>query len=102
TANMSVSFPSNITPGNFLIVTGSAARPHSTLSISDTAGNAYSVAMGPLTDAAQDVTTYIWYVPSSKGGPNTVTITPPATAALEIHVSEWTGLATSSPVDQTS
>jgi uncharacterized repeat protein (TIGR01451 family) len=100
TNNMSVSFPSNNTQGNFLIVTGSAARPARTLSVSDTLGNTYVPAIGPVTDVAQDVTIYIWYVPICKGGANTVTITPSNTAALEIHVSEWSGIAPSSPVDQ--
>ena len=47
------------------------------------------------------MTIYIWYVPVCIGGANTVTITPSTTASLEIHVSEWSGLATASPVDQT-
>ena len=102
TSNLSVSFTSNNTAGDFLIVTGSAARPASTLSISDTLGNSYLTAFGPVTDATQDVTIYIWYVPICKGGANTVTITPSVTAALEIHVSEWSGLASTSPVDQTA
>ena len=101
-ANISVSFPSNNTAGNFLIVTGTAARPAGTLTISDTAGDTFIPAMGPVTDTNQDVTAYIWYVPSCKGGSNSVTITPATAAALEIHVSEWTGLTTTSPVDQTA
>ena len=55
-----------------------------------------------MTDTNQAVTAYIWYVPSCKGGPNTITLTPATAAALEIHVSEWTGLATTTPVDQTA
>lgn len=58
--------------------------------------------MGPVTDSNQDVTAYIWYVPNCKGGSNTVTLTPSTADALEIHISEWTGLARSSPVDQTA
>src|SRR5208337_53339 len=101
-ANISVSFPSNNTAGNFLIITGTAARPAGTLTISDTAGDTFVPAFGPVTDTNQDVTAYIWYVPSCKGGPNTVTLTPATAAALEIHISEWTGLTTTSPVDQTT
>jgi hypothetical protein len=100
TSNMSVSFNSSNTAGNFLIVTGTAARPASTLTISDTLGNSYTAAMGPVTDTVQNVTVYIWYVANCKGGASTVTITPSGTAALEIHVSEWSGLAASSTVDQ--
>jgi len=102
TANMAVSFTSDNAAGNTLIVTGSAARPASPLTISDTAGNTYSVALGPVSDPDQDVTTYIWTASNCKGGPNTVTITPPSSAALEIHVSEWSGLAADTLVDQTA
>ncbi len=100
--SISASFPTNNTAGNFVIVTGTAARPAGTLIISDTAGNTYAPAMNSVTDSVQDVTAYIWYVPSCKGGANTVTLTPATPAALEIHVSEWSGLATTSPVDQTA
>jgi hypothetical protein len=102
TANMSAAFLANNTAGNFLIVTGTAARPASNLSVSDSLGNSYSVAIGPVTDTTQNVTLYIWYLPVCKGGANTVTIVPTGTAALEIHVSEWSGLATASPLDVTS
>ena len=48
--------------------------------------------MGPVSDATQNATSYIWYVASAKGGANTVTLTPSGGAAsLEIHVSEWSG-----------
>jgi len=100
--SISASFPANNTAGNFLIVTGTAARPAGTLTIADTAGDTFSPAIGPVTDTTQNVTAYVWYVPSCKGGPNTVTLTPATAAALEIHISEWTGLATTSPVDQTA
>jgi hypothetical protein len=92
----------NNTPGNFLIVSGTAARPAATISISDTAGNVYLPAIGPVTDTVQDVTAYIWYVPNCKGGANTVTLTPSTADALEIHISEWSGLASTSPLDQTA
>jgi uncharacterized repeat protein (TIGR01451 family) len=102
TTSMSVAFTSANTSGDFLVVTGSAARPATTLAVSDTLGNSYLTAFGPVTDPAQNVTIYIWFVPMSKGGANSVTITPSGPAALEIHVSEWSGLASASPVDQTA
>ncbi|HLZ92903.1 MAG TPA: carboxypeptidase regulatory-like domain-containing protein [Candidatus Acidoferrum sp.] len=102
TASMSVAFTASNTSGNFLIVAGSAARPATNLSISDSLGNSYSAAIGPVTDTTQNVTLYIWYVPVCKGGVNTVTIVPSGTAALEIHVSEWSGLATTGSLDVTA
>jgi uncharacterized repeat protein (TIGR01451 family) len=102
TANMSLAFNANNTAGNFLIVTGTAARPARNISVSDTLGNIYALALGPVTDVAQDVTIYVWYVPNCKGGANTVTITPTGTSALEIHVSEWSGIANINPVEVTA
>ncbi len=101
-SSISSNFPSNNAAGNLLIVTGTAARPSSNLTISDTAGNSYSLAVGPITDPAQSVTAYIWYAKNCKGGPNTVTLTPSTPGALEIHVSEYSGLDSFSPLDQTS
>ncbi len=101
-SSISTTFPSANVAGNFLIVTGTAARPAGTLTISDTLGNTYLPAIGPITDGPQDVTAYIWFVPVCKGGANTVTLRPTSSRALEIHVSEWSGLSSISPVDQTS
>ena len=100
--NISASFPSNNTAGNFLIVTGTAARPAGTITIADTAGNTYVPAIGPVSDPAQDVTAYIWYVPNCRGGANTVTLTPTSARPMEIHISEWSGLSPTSPLDQTA
>src|SRR5208337_1307125 len=99
---ISVAFPSNNTQGDLLIVTGTAANPPGTLAISDTAGNNYGVAIGPISDPNQQVTAYVWYVPNSKGGANTVTLTASTPSALEIHISEYSGADPGSPLDQTS
>jgi hypothetical protein len=101
-SNMSVAFTSANTAGNFLIVSASVARPARTLTISDTRGNTYIPVMGPVNDPVQDVNLYIWYVPSAIAGANTVTITPAGSSALEIHVSEWSGMPANAVVDQTS
>ena len=99
-AAISTTFASDNTAGNVLIVVGSAARPSGTISISDSAGNTYVPAIGPVTDTAQDATAYIWYVPSARSGANTVTLTPSSSGAMEIHISEWSGLSSISPLDQ--
>jgi hypothetical protein len=98
-STISASFTAANTAGDFLIVSGTIARPAGTLSISDTAGNSYIPVTTPVTDTNQDVTSYLWYVPSCKGGANTVTLTPAVAGALEIHVSEWSGVSTTYPVD---
>jgi hypothetical protein len=102
-AQISVAFPANVTAGDFLIITGTAARPRTTITISDTAGNTFVPAISGVSDPAQDVTAYIWYVVNAKGGADTVTLTPNGFGdALEIHVSEWVGISQVSPLDQTA
>jgi hypothetical protein len=96
---ISTSFTAANTAGNFLIVSGTIARPAGTLSISDTAGNTYIPVTTPVTDANQATTSYLWYVPVCKGGVNSVTLTPASAGALEIHVSEWSGVSATYPVD---
>jgi hypothetical protein len=101
--SISLAFPSNVTTGDFLIVTGTAATPREAISISDTAGNAFVPAMSAVADSAQDVTAYIWYVTNAIGGPDTITLNPVGGPdAMEIHISEWSGINASSPLDQTS
>ncbi len=102
TASMSLAFPASNTQGNFLIVEATIARPAGTLSISDSQGNTYVPVSAPVTDTAQNVTSYLWYVASSKAGANTVTVVPGTPGAQEIHVSEWSGLSASNPIDGTS
>ncbi|HVJ09778.1 MAG TPA: N,N-dimethylformamidase beta subunit family domain-containing protein [Acidisarcina sp.] len=101
-ASISTTFPANNTAGDFLIVSGDVARPAGPVSISDTLGNTYIPAMSPVSDPNQNVTTYLWYVPSCKGGANTVTLIPSTAAALEIHVSEWSGVSATNPVDKSA
>jgi hypothetical protein len=102
-SQMSIAFPTSVTAGDFLIITGTAARPRSTLTITDTAGNTFVPAISAVSDPAQDVTANIWYVANARGGPDTITITPEGGAdALEIHISEWSGVNKLNPLDQTS
>lgn len=101
-ASISTTFTANNMAGDFLLVQGTIARPAGSLTVSDTLGNTYIPVAPPSTDPNQQVTSYIWYVPICKGGANTVTLTPAIAGALEIHVSEWTGLSPTYPVDASS
>jgi hypothetical protein len=44
----------------------------------------------------------IWYRPNNPGGITSATFTIPSAASVEAEMSEWSGVATSSPVDTTS
>lgn len=102
TASISCSMTN--TAHNFLIITTTAVRHASAPSLSDTLGNTFVTAL-TYTDTTQpdpDGTLKIWYVADCKGGANVITNTPASgNAALEIHVSEWTGMSGWTP-DQTS
>jgi hypothetical protein len=99
TSSMSLAFPTSNRAGNFLIVEATVARPAGTLTISDSLGNTYVAAAAPVTDTAQNVTSYLWYVPNCQAGANTVTATPAVAGAQEIHISEWSGLSAANPLD---
>jgi hypothetical protein len=98
-SNISATFTAPNTAGDFVLVSGTIARPAGTLSISDTLGNTYIPVTTPVTDTNQDVTSYLWYVPSCKGGTNSVNLTPTVAGALEIHISELSGISSTYPVD---
>jgi fibronectin type 3 domain-containing protein len=102
-SQISLAFPGSVTAGDFLIITGTAARPREQITISDSAGNTFVPAFGPVSDPAQDVTAYVWYVVNARGGPDTITLTPVGGPdAMEIHISEWTGINQVSPIDRVS
>jgi hypothetical protein len=101
-SSISATFASSTVAGDLLVVTGTAARPASTLSATDTAGDTFLTALGPVNDPNQDVDAYIWYVRAARGAANTVTITPATASALEIHISEYSGAASTAPLDRTS
>jgi hypothetical protein len=74
------------------------------ISVTDTAGNSYQLAIGPLTIGDSDRSLYVYYaanIVASSGGTNTVTAT--ATTAtggtFGVRALEYSGIATSSPLD---
>ena len=91
---VSVSFTSNTTLGNTIVVAASTAGP-AISSVADTQGNTYVQAVASGTNA-------IWYATSIKGGADTVTANFAASTGFSlIYVHEYAGLATS-PLDQVS
>lgn len=95
----SITTPSCVnTAGNFLILTTTAVRPFSTLTVSDTCNDTFlnaNPSVFPFHDTGQDGDVYVWYVKSALGcSPNTFkTIPTSGNSALEIHVSEWSGMS---------
>jgi hypothetical protein len=77
----------------------------SVTSVHDSAGNTYSLAVGP-TRYAPDLSQAIYYAPNiaaGGAGANTVTVDFDASAAaIDLRILEFSGLSTTSPLDVTS
>jgi hypothetical protein len=107
-ASVAVAFSSAQTVGNLnVVVVGWNDVTHTVSSVTDTKGNSYSLAVGPTKNGATNTLTQsIYYAPSiaaAAAGANTVTVAFSGTAtAPDIRILEYSGLATSSPVDVTA
>ena len=92
--HVSLSFPSNTTVGNTIVVAVAAAGP-AISSVADTQGNTYAQAVASGSNA-------IWYASSIKGGADTVTANFASSTGFSIiYIHEYAGLA-ASPLDQVS
>ena len=95
------SLTANITAtksGNTIIV--AACCLAGTLTISDSASQSYSTATTIAGNTTQ--TSKIFYFPNTAAGVTTVTISSTSTTALNLVVTEYSGILTASPLDQTS
>jgi len=93
-ATASLAYPSNNTVGNLLIVAVSNAAVGG--NISDTQTNTWTqIVSDTVLDGLPQV---MWYAANCKGGANTVTISGGGTQS--IIVTEYSGIATSNPLDQ--
>jgi hypothetical protein len=104
TGSMSVSFGSNNSAGNLIVVAASVYNGGRTInSISDTAGNIYQTALGPVTVAGGNGNAYIFYAKNIKTGSNMVTVNfSDSAAGGEIFVHEYAGADTNTPLDVTA
>jgi hypothetical protein len=86
-------FSSNNTTGNLVVVGAYINSTTATMSVSDTQGNAYSVACPATSDGVQQL--QLWYTPNCKGGPNTVTVSQNGSAvAGSLLLVEYSGINT--------
>lgn len=98
-ASNSVAFSSNNTAGNFLVCC--IGTSGDVTNVTDTRGNAWSKAV----DQNQSgilLFSDIWYVPNCANGANTVTLSGGFGGFEIIGVAEYSGVATSTPIDQTN
>jgi len=94
---VSVSFPKATTAGNLIIVSAGWSNG-GTASVSDSKLNTYSTAVGP---PASGYASQIWYAANIVGGADTVTVSFNASYNDVVNIFEYSGLASSSPLDAT-
>jgi hypothetical protein len=101
---VTLTFPSVSTSGNLIVLSiDHNDQSINVLSVTDSAGNSYQLAVGPTNWASERAYTY--YANNIKGGSQiTITITLSGTPSLygEFYVAEYSGVATTNPLDQTS
>jgi hypothetical protein len=102
-STISQSFASNNTAGNFIAVSVTwESSSASSFSCSDSRGNSYSVA-DSLWDSVNVQSVGMCYAPNIASGSNTVTVSfGTGRPWREIHIMEYSGVATTSPLDATS
>ena len=99
--SVDVSFVDTVTSGNLIVV---AARigTDQTCTVSDSAGNTYTQQIDQKFTPVTDDHLYIFYAANVTGGSLTITIDPSGTPSIRWTIHEYSGIATSSPVDQST
>jgi hypothetical protein len=98
---LSLTLPTTAT-GNTIIV--GVRWNTGTVSVSDSAGNLYATAVGPIVSNNGGYKGQVFYASSIKASPagNTVTLTGPGGSVIYGIMEEWAGLAMTSALDQTA
>jgi thermitase len=100
--SLSVTFPANNTAGNVIIAFVRMSTTSQTVTVTDSAGNAYTdaVAQAQTTDGHQ---VHVFYAKNIVGAANTVSATFSATNNHPwVAIYEYSGLSATSPLDQTA
>lgn len=102
--SVTCNFASAQTVGNLIIVsiTGNT-RNSDVTSVTDTKGNTYAVANPWLQNDAGSVWNKVYYaknIAAAAAGANTVTVAMTSTNSSDVRIYEFSGLATSAPLDQ--
>jgi hypothetical protein len=98
-SRVNVSYPQTQNAGDLnVVVVGWNDSVASVQSVTDTRGNKYALAIGPLRGIA--VTQSIYYAKNIRSGRNTVTVTfSPAAVIPDLRILEYKGANTTSPLD---
>jgi len=98
-ASNAVAYASNVTAGNFLVCCISTAGD--VTNVTDTLGHTWTKAVDR-GNALWLLYSDIWYVANCSGGANTVTLSGGFANFEHIWVGEYSGMATTTPLDQTA
>ncbi len=97
-----LAFTANNTAGNWIAVAIRAWKCGPTLSVTDTRGNTYRMAMR-FNETVDGMTLAVFYAESIAGGPNTVTVSGiQAGGTLRLAILEYSGVATANSLDVTA
>lgn len=91
--NVPVTFTSNNTAGNFIVMVGAAFTGSGSFTLNDTQNNSYFTVI-PFANNATGVNAQIFFAANIKAGANTVTFSPGAAANSIIAVHEFSGIDT--------
>jgi hypothetical protein len=102
-----ITFNSSSVSGNLIVVSFTLDRTDRTVtSITDDKSNSYTLAIGPTDWDSGAERSYTYYASNITGGGSAITITITLSGAtntyFEIYATEFSGVATASPLDQTS
>ena len=94
-----LAYGSNTTGSSLLFALGLVATASAvTLSVTDSLGNTWTQIGGNLSNGSNTLALF-WAKNSAGGGANTVTLNSTVSAALRLDIAEYTGQATSNPID---
>jgi hypothetical protein len=103
---MSITLPGASTAGDLMVVSFSAQpTPLTVTSVTDSKGNTYNLAVGPTVWSVGGKSAWTYYATNIIGGGAATTITVTLTGSptnADTYAAEYSGIATSSPLDQTS
>jgi glucose/arabinose dehydrogenase len=98
----SLAYTSNNATGNLLVLALRVGAVGRTITVTDTRGNSYTLA-ATRTDTADGHQSYIYYVPNSLAGANTITVGISNTAVpIRFAIFEYSGADQTAPLDVTA
>ena len=98
-SSLTLSFPANTLAGDLLLVAFDYSNKVTPSAITDSQGNAFTLVGSPLSSPGGSLSS-VYYAKNIKGGADSVKITLSGISAyLEVYLSEYSGINTTSPID---